>query len=348
MNHEQRVDELLRELREGPVLLAGADEIEAQRGRLLPILRERVREIPELYYEEVRQTRRRRVVYAATALMSMAAAVALFIGISKQDDASARDGSSLRLAPGGAGLAIATAGESSVTLAAPIEIAAQGELSVTADSELTTSRGVQIALSGDTRVGLDALASQHKRAKLRLVGGKVRCAVPPLTDGESFSVVTKLAEVVVHGTEFTVEADSGGEPRTCVRVTEGLVEVRHAAGSAFVSPGASWGCDSHSADDAESEQTESSASPEVADVSAGASASEHVARVRPKAPQRAQPESSENTGTLGHETRLFADAIAAERRGENALARELYQRLLSRYPASPLAPDARAGAARVK
>src|SRR6185503_14934704 len=70
------------------------------------------------------------------------------------------------------------------------------------------------------------------------------CAVPRLSPGSSFSVVTPNAKVVVHGTKFSVRVDSSeaGVTRTCVRVREGLVAVHHAAGTAMLHANEAWGC----------------------------------------------------------------------------------------------------------
>jgi TolA-binding protein len=287
--------------------------------------------------ERARENRKRRLVVATTGLLSAAAAVVLFFGIdSSLQDPTDAEASGLQLSPRGPHVAMTRGGDSQ-PLSAPIALAARGELTVSAPSELKTSRGLQIALDSDTRVGLDGMSPARVKSQLRLAQGKVRCAVPPLKGDESFSVVTNQAEVVVHGTEFTVEMLSGN---TCVRVSQGLVEVRHATGSAFLSPGASWGCDVAVA---ESEETVT-ADPIIDQREVEADRPSR-SKIRARTPR---PSDEEPSGTLAEETRLFSAALAAERRGDESRASALYSRLLQRYPGSPLAPEARRGLARVK
>src|SRR5690606_17235396 len=59
---------------------------------------------------------------------------------------------------------------------------------------------------------------------------------------EQFSIATPDAQVVVHGTVFSVHVGAPAHPQTCVRVSEGLVEVRHGAGRVYVEAGQTWGC----------------------------------------------------------------------------------------------------------
>jgi TolA-binding protein len=52
--------------------------------------------------------------------------------------------------------------------------------------------------------------------------------------------------------------------------------------------------------------------------------------------------------TLDEESRLLRLGLAAERQGHGAEAISFFEQLLSRYPRSPLAPDAREALLRVK
>ncbi len=325
MTHEQtEIDQLLGELRDGPVLLSDGHEVDAQRQRLLPFLRAHVRQAP---------VRRRRERIVRRALTGAGIGCAGLLGVFAMDGAPSEDTTAVVKEAGGVLLT------DSVSLGAspdaPIRIAAQGELAVSERSAMTTAQGVQVELGRETRVGLDALAAGNAHAKLRLVEGSVRCSVPPLGQTGSFSVVTPNTEVVVHGTEFSVEVDD--DESACVRVSEGKVEVRHDNEAVFLVAGQFWGCDEHTAEEPEVTPTEP--------------APKLVTRREPtyRKPVVNQEENDDKskTGTLAEETRLMSAALSAERRGELAKARRLYARIVSDYPESPLAPEARRGLSRV-
>jgi hypothetical protein len=68
-------------------------------------------------------------------------------------------------------------------------------------------------------------------------------------------------------------------------------------------------------------------------------------RIRtPRSERRREP--VEPRGTLDQENLLLSRGVAAERTGRCGEARQVLGELLSRYPGSPLAPEARAGLSR--
>jgi hypothetical protein len=209
---------------------------------------------------------------------------------------------------------------------------ARGELIAPAGAaaRLTTPEGIRVEIAGKSRVDLGRLA-ETGQSKLRLMSGSVACRVPPLGSDRQFSIVTRDAEVVVHGTEFSVDVGDAAAKGTCVRVREGLVAVHHARGKELLGAGASWGCTPR-----EATLPEASALLPVKPASRGAP---RVSR---------QKAATELRGTLADETRLLSAGLAAERRGQPGEARDLYSILLERYPASTLAPDARAGLTRLR
>jgi hypothetical protein len=228
-------------------------------------------------------------------------------------------------------------------LDAPLQIVAEGELSVSQPASLRTARGVQVDLGQSTRVGLDALQGASQ-STLKLVEGSVHCNVPPLGKEHTFSVRTSDTEVIVHGTRFTV-AVQGEQRSTCVRVTEGLVEVRHPGGRSMLSAGQSHGCDSAEAALAADELNEKQ--PEPARVEEPRPVPAKGTRTAARSPNK-DGASLEAPGTLAQETRLLSEALSAERAGELRQARSLYARILREYPGSPLAPEARRGLSRVE
>jgi hypothetical protein len=123
-----------------------------------------------------------------------------------------------------------------------------------------------------------------------------------------------------------------------------LVEVQSQGKSVWLGPGSDWGCDG----DAPSAQSRAKAT----------DGARRAARVRAQAKSVERPESvsepvlaepeAVHAGTLAAETLLLADALRAERQGLPERARSLFMRLVADYPASPLAPEAKAGLARVR
>lgn len=339
MNHPQpELDRLLGELRDGPILLSDGEETETLRARLLPGLRARVRATPAL------RLRERKIRAFLGALVVGTSGLLLWLALPKP---APQDGLLLQpLAQGGFAQAD---GATQIALNAAVTLEARGELAVSESASLTTPEGVQLELDAKTRVGLDQLVGARGHSQLRLVAGKVSCNVPPLGNG-SFSVVTRDVEVVVHGTQFTVEVSDHAQ--TCVRVSEGLVEVRGQGRHAFLHPRSSFGCEPRE-DAPEPVAAEPAPAPVARDEAKRPAVRPTPARAVAVSPTPApEPDTLDPieppAGTLAEETRLMSLALSAEQHGARAKARELYARVLRDYPSSPLAPDARRGLDRVK
>jgi hypothetical protein len=205
-----------------------------------------------------------------------------------------------------------------------------------AEAELETQAGVRLELESLGMLGLTEVERARTSTSVTLQQGRLSVRVPHLGQGREFSVVTPSATVVVHGTAFVVEVAkaSDGRDRTCVRVTEGTVSVRHAGGEQWVSAGGSWGCDEQRATSSvELAPTPAPPSP------ASAPASPNSPRVTAGASERS---------TLGVEARLLRTALGAERRGDFDLAEKTLVSLLNSYPNSVVAPDAREALARIR
>jgi len=222
----------------------------------------------------------------------------------------------------------------------PGAISPVGELVTAAASEayFRTPDGLEVQAFENSSMGLSDLRASQEGLSLRLDSGAVRCHVPHLAQGRRFSVITPDATVVVHGTTFRVTVGaSKGSPKTCVRVEEGVVSVNGKAGQARLEGSQSWGCDEPTAD------------VEDAPVEPGTAGS----RSERKAPSRATGDPARgdsprpDRGTLDEENRLFQGGLAAERAGDSRGATASFELLLSRYPRSPLANEARAALSRV-
>jgi len=219
-------------------------------------------------------------------------------------------------------------------------VGADGSIETSSNSEanIKTASGFEIQLLEKTRVSLKEMRVQGGASALRLSAGRVRCVIPHLPDGQSFSVVTPDVTVVDRGTIFSVSVQQTPTgARTAVHVEEGVVEVQHVTGQVRLTANESW----------------VSASPAQQPASA-ASVVEPEAASSAEAPSgpvagTASPKRAKNLPeTLGNETQLLRSGLASERKGDLRGAASAFESLLSRYPGSPLAPDARAALARVK
>jgi hypothetical protein len=331
------VRRLLSVLRERPHSV-DPERTLARREQALPHLRAHVRELAE---RRARMNRRRLVVAAIAAFVGL---VGLGVGLDRVYGAHGNTASIVAVEghlvhhDSGASRTVAE-GE---RLALPL----QGELQTESGTpaRLETSEGLEMRLEGGSRLGMTGLSATGTEKSVELEQGQIGCHVPKLPGGSHFSVVTPNARVVVHGTRFTVRVDSSeaGVTRTCVRVTDGVVAVQHASGEATLHAGEEWGCrvsESETADDARETGAEG----------VGASQPADEARPAVRAPRRGgsravlrdHERDDKREGTLAEETALLQTALAAERKGQRTTATTAIMRLLSRYPDSPLAPEAR-------
>jgi hypothetical protein len=158
--------------------------------------------------------------------------------------------------------------------------------------------------------------------------GRIAVEVPRLSARAIVSVRTADVLVTVHGTRFSVErrseaqADSG---ETRVSVTEGQVSVRHRDKEVLVGVGQNW----------------SSREPSPAEHKSEPAPSTEVVFGEPPSPSREMPKGAPRS-TLSTENQLLEQAIEARRQGQSKQALERLDRLLARYPDSPLAEIARA------
>jgi len=113
-----------------------------------------------------------------------------------------------------------------------------------------------------------------------------------------------------------------------------VVIVQHAGSETALNAGDSWGCDSHAIPTASaSAALEPAPAPE-----SGVGERHPVPRGSARVTER---------GTLGEESRLMQNALAAERLGQPERAQVLLNQLLVRYPNSPLSSEARRASARI-
>ena len=368
---DPELDELLAPMRDGPIALSRTTEVAAQRERLLRGLRQAVREVP------VRRARarRQRFVWSALATTSALAAAGLLAFGLEPNVAGVPRAGSLQVEPLGHESAAWVGADGlrrSIAAAGPLE--GNGELVAAAESwsRLSTPQGVRVELAPRTRLRVRKAARDRRSAQLNLVEGEVHCDVPKLGREAQFSIATPSARVIVHGTRFSVRVGGPDRPGTCVRVSEGLVEVRAGRERKMLPPGTQWGCEPQTPSvaavvgplaranvatavplDSTVEASTADSGPRVQSAPrAQLRKAARLARARAAARRAAEQDRAEQpvrlSGTLAEENRLLAAALTAERGRDAERARELFEQLLARNPSSPLAPEARAGLSRVR
>ena len=216
-------------------------------------------------------------------------------------------------------------------------IPARGELETHAGSgaQVTTSDGVAIELSSDTRVSLEGLRGHEARLDLR--SGAVRCTVPHRPASHPFRVVAPEVTVLDLGTVFAVTIDDKTGV-TSVSVEEGEVLIEHRNVATRVKAPDRWSS-------LEPTPTADVPVPSPESVAPPAPAPPSMTKREPSPPRAPPPPAP---ATLDDESRLLRQGLAAERQGHRAEAITLFDQLIARYPNSPLAPDAREALRRVK
>jgi hypothetical protein len=200
------------------------------------------------------------------------------------------------------------------------------ETGANARALLRAGNGIEIEVLENSRVSLSELQTGGAQLALRLMNGSVRCLVPRPAADERFVVITNDARIVNHAKVFSVEASD----HTTVNVESGEVVVHHSGGETLVSQAASFQTKRSTPAQVLTLETEVQSAPKPQPASTRARSSVKAVR-----------------GTLEEETRLLRSALAAERNGRPSEASVSLKTLLSRYPDSPLAPDAKAALARV-
>jgi hypothetical protein len=205
------------------------------------------------------------------------------------------------------------------------------ETSEGSGARIKAGGGLEIDLLENTKVSLDELDAVGVSPALRLDRGRVRCVIAH-QPGRTFSVVTAAARVIDVGTIFSVSVDNGeGGPRTFVHVEEGEVLVQFAGGESRITAAQTW-----------TSATESSKTAAVAQPPS-------VPAAEPSsAPGRRRDLVKRRYQTLDAETELLRSGLAREQKGDLRGAVTAFETLVTRYPESQLASDARAALSRVK
>jgi ferric-dicitrate binding protein FerR (iron transport regulator) len=208
-----------------------------------------------------------------------------------------------------------------VTKAGSTSLAVGGEVDIGDRIVALQDAALELGLPTGTRLSLEGggdvtLLGDAPTQVLGLAAGSMRAEVVKLQAGERFIVRTSDAEVEVRGTTFRIgfaipDPNCGHGTTTRVNVDEGVVTVRASGHEWTVSAPDSW--------------------PECTPA-APPSGTPSALAVSPPKPRR--------TSDLAAQNDLFDQAMAAKRRGDRAVAIGLFDRLLTTYPASPLAEQA--------
>jgi hypothetical protein len=191
-----------------------------------------------------------------------------------------------------------------------------------------------MTLAGSTSFRVD---SQGALQRFSLQHGVLSAHVAKLTTGQRFIVGTPDAEVEVRGTRFRLSVldhaeACGAGTRTRLQVTEGVVEVRAHGVALAVKAGELWPVDC-----SQPEGGGRAAASEPVDGAAP------VAKLDSKATPSAAVRSvaAERESALTPANDLYAEGVARRRQGDVRGALRVYQELLTRFPRSPLAENAR-------
>ena len=297
---------------------------------------------------------RRRWLETSTAL-ALAAGLALFIGHRVAAEKQVLPVASYRTLESTGQISCSNTDRSGFSRCNPATQIAIFGIRTEADAHLTieTQIGVRLALSPSSTLllpnGIQALGKSH----VALDEGKVDVLVPKLGPARQFQVLTPTAMVTVHGTAFSVtvtrsasnfEANrvAEGKPSTCVDLREGVISVESAGQVQRLNAPAQWGCGTPNSERAVMPAGVQSAPVGVTD---GASTAPTVTGA--SNPSLVPTEAAKRRSTLAEETRLLQTALVAERSGNRLGAEKNLRALLSTYPNSVVAPDARAALERL-
>jgi ferric-dicitrate binding protein FerR (iron transport regulator) len=209
------------------------------------------------------------------------------------------------------------------------QLKAEGSLETSpgAEARIKTAAGLQVDLLENTKVSLAELGAERGSSALKLERGRVRCVIDHRPE-RTFEVVTPSARIIDVGTVFSVTVDPGSGV-TVVHVEEGTVLVQHAGAQTRLTAAQTW----------------SSATEPAPVVSPPPAA---VADEAEPAPSPHREPARRRTPTLAAETELLQSGLRSEQQGDLRAAEVSLKALVTRYPASPLAPDARAALSRVR
>lgn len=253
----------------------------------------------------------------------------------------------------GADTHLASAADASVSVGAQ-----QGDVAITdgvghvVDATVALTEGYGLRTEqGSATLGFPSGASARVAGKsslkitaardneaLFLARGGVDVEVPKLDPARGFSVETPDARVTVHGTRFQVLVVPTPEgPQTRVQVTRGRVSVQQGGREVFLGAGQGW-----PPREAASEQAPAQPAPALEQ---DAGAEPLTAPTGSVAPEKRGPRGHRarqrqfDSRELADQNERFARAMQLKKGGEAALALREIERIVRKYPGSPLSQE---------
>jgi ferric-dicitrate binding protein FerR (iron transport regulator) len=224
--------------------------------------------------------------------------------------------------------------------------------------------GARLELSTGTELRLDqqsalAVERSDEVQRFRLSEGALHAKVAKLGPGDRFIVATPDSEIEVRGTQF--QLDVVGDEQACadglrtrLRVTEGVVEVRHSGQTLRVAAGGHWPeqCEPVAPSQQEEVAADPIAPPEPQPQAPAVSVPHHAApKPQPEVASTASSSETqaaiERASAVREQNELFSKGLQAKDQGDNAVALRAFGQLLERYPHSALAESALAGRMRI-
>jgi FecR-like protein len=179
------------------------------------------------------------------------------------------------------------------------------------------------------------ITAARTREALFLASGAVDVEVPKLDPTRGFSVETPDTRVTVHGTRFKVLVEPTADgPHTRVEVTRGIVSVQQSGHEVFLTAGQVW--------PPRAEPAERTA-PAADGADAGASDDEAEASPPAASAPRSSPARARkfDSRELADQNHRFTRAMNLKKAGELKAALRDLDKLVRRYPGSPLTQEAR-------
>jgi hypothetical protein len=215
-------------------------------------------------------------------------------------------------------LHVTKAGSSPLTVGSRIEVSDRVVALKDARAEVRLPSGTQLSLENGADL---TVLGQAPMQVFTLTAGAVQAKVTKLAENERFIIRTTDAEIEVRGTSFRL-AFAAPDPLcgkgtvTRVSVDEGIVAVRAFGDESLVNAGEDW---------------PTCLAPAPAE--AASSAAPPAPSFKPPAPKPVSDLAAQND--------LFDRAMTAKRAGDRNAALKLLNQLLTKYPSSPLAEQAR-------
>ena len=344
----EQLEQALRQWRHTGVPVEDEATATARRERLVPQVRAALRNVA-VARERAQRRRRWLLVGAAAAALGLVvpAGTAARAWLARGQAAPGLAASASAEAIEGQVVAIHDGREVTVGRGVAVPWQPHDTLRTGADgrARVQTASGVRIEASPTSEIALADATPGAER--LTLVQGRVDVDVPALGAGQTFHVVTVDTIVTVQGTSSRVTASGLVGGATRVEVREGLAEVQVPGEVVRLSAGQVW---SSTLDRAGLTAPPSgSVGPEPP--GSAVLAPVPPPRRKPSSPASAgggpevtgpAPTASTSASQLAEQNALFQAALAARRRGDDAAAIASLDTLLTRYPQSPLAGQARA------